>query len=74
MGAIGEPKISIDLRAESSKGSLALIAQKALIPDLIKGVLASPFASIPVRNEGQNAIQILEIMADVVSPFTIRRI
>lgn len=72
MGGIGEPKISIKLKAESSNGSLVLVEQKALIPDIVNGVFASPFACVPVRNEGRNAIDILDITTNAVCPFAIR--
>ena len=65
MGGTGEPMTLIKLRAESSDGSLALMGQKALIPDITNGVLASPFASLPVCNQGQNPIDILDITTDV---------
>ena len=61
VGGTGEPNILIKLKAESSNGSLVLIGQKALIPDIVDGVLASSFASVPVRNEGQKTIDILDI-------------
>ena len=67
MGGIGEPTTSIKLKAEISDSSLALIGPKALIPDIINGVLASPFASVPVRNDGRNAIEVLDVTTDVVS-------
>ena len=68
MGAIGEPKISIELKAESSHGSLTLMGQKALMPDIIDGSLASSFASVPACNTGRKAIDILDIMTDMVFP------
>ena len=67
MGGIGEPTTSIKFKAEISYSSLALIGPKALIPDIINGVLASPFASVPVRNDGRNAIEVLDVTTDVVS-------
>ena len=72
MGGIGEPKTLIKLRAESSSGSLALMGQKVLVPDITNGVLASPFASVPVCNQGQSPIHILNMMTDVVCPLTVR--
>ena len=72
MGGIGEPKISIKLKAESSDGSLALLGQQALMPDIVSGVLASPYASVPVRNEGRKAIEILDITTNAVCPLHIR--
>ena len=69
MGGIGEPKISIKLKAERSNSNLAIVGQKALIPDIVdNGVLASPFASVPVRNEGQTSLDILKIMTNTVCP------
>lgn len=47
MGGIGEPKISIKLKVELSNSSLAIVSQKALVPDIVdNGALASPFASV----------------------------
>ena len=47
MGGLGEPKISINLKAERSNSSLAIVWQKALIPDIVDNrVLATPFASV----------------------------
>ena len=68
MGGVGEPKISIKLKAESSNGSLALLEHKALMPDIINGVLASSFASVPVCNQGRKAIDILDVVTDMVFP------
>ena len=70
MGGIGDPKTSIKLKAKSSEGSLAL-GRKALIPDLVDGLLASPFASVPARNEGRKAIDILDITTNAVCPLAV---
>lgn len=72
MGGIGEPKMSIKLKAKSSNGSLALVGQKSLIPDIVNGVLASPFGFVLVRNEGRKAIAILDITMDAVYPLAVR--
>lgn len=61
MGGSGEPKTSISMKAEISNGRLVLAGQKALIPNVINGVFASPFGFVPARNEGQKAIDILDI-------------
>ena len=71
MGGIGEPKISISLKAEGSNSSLALVVHKALIPDVVNGAFATPFASIPVRNEGQKPIDILNVATNVVRPLAV---
>jgi hypothetical protein len=61
MGGIGEPKVSIKLKAEVSRGILAVVESKLLISDIVDGNLASPFASVPVRNEGAGWVDIVEI-------------
>ena len=71
MGGIGEPKISITLKAEGSNSSLALVVHKALIPDVVNGAFATPFASIPIRNEGQKPIDILKVATNVVLPLAV---
>ena len=71
MGGIGEPKTSITLKAEGSNSSLALVVHKALIPDVVNGAFATPFASIPVRNEGRKPINILNVAANVVRPLAV---
>lgn len=68
MGGIEEPETLIKLKAESSNGRLVLVGQKIIIPDLVNGFLASPFALVPVRNEGRNAIDILDIATNAVCP------
>lgn len=72
MGGIGQPKISIKLKAESSNGSLVLVGHRALIPSIVNGVLASPFAFVPVRNQGRTAIDILDITTNAVRPLAVR--
>ena len=61
MGGIGLPNVSIKLKAEISNGTLAMVEQKLLVSDIVDGTLASPFASIPVRNETRGWVDILEI-------------
>lgn len=72
MGGNEAPETLIKLKAEGSKGSLALVQQKVLIPDIVDGVLASPFAFVPVRNEGRNVIDILDVTTDKVCPLAVR--
>ena len=61
MGGIGVPNVLIKLKAEISNGTLAMVEQKLLVSDIVDGTLASPFASIPVRNEARGWVNILEI-------------
>lgn len=63
MGGIGLPNVSIKLKAEISNGTLAMVEQKLLVSDIVDGTLASPFASIPVRNETRGWVDILEIQS-----------
>ncbi len=61
MGAIGEPKVSVKLKVEIANGGLAIVEQKLLISDMVNETLASPFASVPVRNEGLGWVDIKKI-------------
>ena len=61
MGGIGVPNVLIKMKAEISNGTLAMVEQKLLVSDIVDGILASPFASIPVRNEARGWVDILEI-------------
>ena len=63
MGAVGEPKVSIILEAIICEGGLAVEWRRLLVPEVIDGCLASPFASVPVRNDGSHSIEILHVTA-----------
>ena len=67
MGGIGAPSMSIKLKAERSDGGLVAIQDKLLISDVVAGKLASPYASLPVRNDGRKWIDIQSIEAVSVS-------
>lgn len=60
-GANEEPLVKIELHAETSKDGLAADAGKLLIADIVDGMLSSPYASIPVRNETQSWINVTSI-------------
>ena len=51
MGGLGCPEIYIRLEAEISKGSLIIVQDNPIVPDVVDGVLASDLASVTVRNE-----------------------
>lgn len=59
MGATGEASIRIGIEAIVSHSDLKAVESKLLVPDLVDGKLSSHLASIPLRNEGSNWIQIL---------------
>lgn len=61
MGGVGEPTVSLKLKAELSLGGLAVTGSQMLAPDMVQGRLASSFASVPVRNDGQSWISISNI-------------
>lgn len=61
MGGIGEPKVNARLKVEIANGGLAIVEQKLLVSDMLNDTLASPFASVPVRNEGLGWMTIKKI-------------
>ncbi|KAL8791360.1 MAG: hypothetical protein Q9195_005898 [Heterodermia aff. obscurata] len=61
MGGLVYPDIDIRLEAAISRGSLAVLEEKLIVPDIVNGILASHLASIPVRNESQTNINIMGI-------------
>jgi len=63
MGAVGDPNISIKLKVEISRDSLTIEVQRFLVSDVVDGYLASPFASVPVRNNSKKWINIWNIMS-----------
>ena len=63
MGGIGEPKVNVKLKVEIANGGLAIVEQKLLISDMVNEKLASPFASVPIRNEGLDWVSIKEIVS-----------
>lgn len=58
MGGIGRPEIYIRLEAEISGGSLIIVKDSPILPDMVAGVLASDLASVTVRNEMDMIIDI----------------
>lgn len=60
MGGVGDPSIHIKLEAQKSDGGLTSTGELTL-PDIFAGKLASQLASISVRNEEQEWIDIQDI-------------
>lgn len=58
MGGVGKPKISVSLEAQISTQRLAVICEQLLVPDMIDCKLASDLASVPVRNDSKDWIEI----------------
>lgn len=61
MGGTGEPRIQMDLEACITSGALSVIDEKLLIPDIVDDKLASALASVPIRNESKQWIEIQAI-------------
>lgn len=72
MGGVGDPNIRIKLEAQRSEGGLA-IAGEPLLPDLFAGKLASHLASVSVRNEELEWIDVLDIQSLNVGTWELSR-
>lgn len=63
MGGLGEPTIQVDLEFRTVSGDLEVAREEILTADVVDGSLASPLASIALRNNGHDAIEIIEVAA-----------
>lgn len=61
MGGVGDPKVQIRLDVQRSEGGLAVAEDQLLVPDMVGTRLASQFASVPIRNEEVDWIDIWSI-------------
>lgn len=66
MGGVGDPSIRIKLEAQKSEGGL-IVTGEPLLPDLVAGKLASHLASVSVRNEELEWIEVQDIKSVNVS-------
>ncbi|KAF2156221.1 hypothetical protein K461DRAFT_221723 [Myriangium duriaei CBS 260.36] len=64
MGGIGDPAISISVQARLSSSQLHIDGEQSLFPDVVGRRLSSPFASIVVRNDDENSVEITGITAN----------
>lgn len=71
MGGIGSPSMCARLSVQRCQAVLNVVAQSAVLPDVVDGKLTSPYASIVVRNETENWITILGIQSRSVSASTL---
>lgn len=62
MGGVGNPNIRIKLEARKTEGGLAVTGEP-LLPDLFAGKLASHLASVSVRSEELEWIDVLNIQS-----------
>lgn len=61
MGGVGDPKVLIRLDIQRSEGGLAVVEDQLLVSDMVGTRLASRLASVPVRNDEQEWIDIWSI-------------
>lgn len=66
-GGVNEPVMDVTLKCDLSIGSLAFTEKGVIAADVVNGKLASPFASLLLRNESQKWINIREVKSDKVS-------
>jgi hypothetical protein len=66
-GGILEPTIDVVLDVQQASGMLELAKPGLLVSDVIDGKLASPVASVSLRNSGEDDIEIVAIRASNVS-------
>ena len=59
MGAASEPEVTIRMKVVQAQCDLNIDEQKLLVSDVVNGRLASPFASVPIRNESLDWINIV---------------
>ena len=74
MGGVGKPEIVVQLEAQISALHLAIKVEKLLVPDMVRGRLASDLASVPVSNEGEEWIEIWDIMSTGVRTHHVHRL
>jgi hypothetical protein len=67
MGGVGEPSISVRLSVQLCSEILNVVEKSAVAPDLVNGKLTSSYASIIVRNESDDWVQITSIQNCIVS-------
>lgn len=63
------PRIAFEVEARVSPGGLIIVPEGAVVSDLVEGRIAGKWASVPMRNDLRNWIEVLEIVsADVCKP------
>jgi hypothetical protein len=71
-GGINEPTIDVLLGVQRTSGALELARPGVLMSDVVDGKLASPLASVALRNSGEDDIYIVDIQpSSVRSPFSL---
>lgn len=68
MGAMSA-SLSIGFKAETSTSGLVVMEKQIQISDVVNGILAAPYASLPVRNDGNMPFEIRNIESVSVSSY-----
>ena len=67
MGGIGTPTIGVKVEAQLTTSLIEINAERNVISDVINGTLASPYASVAIRNNAQFKMEVSGISsADVM--------
>ncbi|MCJ1399159.1 hypothetical protein MMC11_002361 [Xylographa trunciseda] len=78
MGGMTPPLIHSKIKAEFSTEQLVVLSDKIILPEMVDGVLASHLGSVPIRNDGDDWIEILGLECPenlfVLAPNTHRRL
>jgi hypothetical protein len=69
MGGLGDPSITVRLSVQPCTAALNVVGESAMLPDVISGKLASPYASVIVRNETEEWMNVLAAKCLKVSAF-----
>jgi hypothetical protein len=67
-GGINEPTIDVVVDIRKASGNLELAQAGILMSDVVDGKLASPLASVALRNSGEDDVEIVDIQSSDVSP------
>lgn len=63
------PRIAFEVEARVSLGGLVAVPDGAVVSDFVEGRIVGKWASVPLRNDAGNWIEVLEVVsADVCKP------
>jgi hypothetical protein len=61
MGGIGPPALDVNVELKIVSGDVEIGNEKIMVSDVVNGRIASPYGSIPIRNNGKYPIEIFSI-------------
>ncbi|KAL6720219.1 hypothetical protein ACLMJK_002140 [Lecanora helva] len=67
MGGSGEPEILVKVRVEETHGGFAVDEHKILVSEVVNERLAGPFVSVPIRNDGEDQIELSGVTSQDVA-------